>query len=85
MNFVMKSLSYSLRLNRDTDISDKRDHYEGQKFLSPQAGSNCRPLVYKTSALTTELWRLLFNIPLLKIPFFFIFINIKLRLLFKNR
>ena len=25
---------------------------------SPQWGSNSRPLVYKTSALTTELWRL---------------------------
>ena len=25
--------------------------------LSPQRGSNSRPLVYKTSALTTELWR----------------------------
>ena len=24
---------------------------------SPQGGSNSRPLVYKTSALTTELWR----------------------------
>ena len=28
------------------------------KLGSPQWGSNSRPLVYKTSALTTELWRL---------------------------
>ena len=28
-----------------------------RKTFSPQWGSNSRPLVYKTSALTTELWR----------------------------
>ncbi len=28
---------------------------------SPQWGSNSRPLVYKTSALTTELWRLTYG------------------------
>ena len=27
------------------------------KTYSPQGGSNSRPLVYKTSALSTELWR----------------------------
>jgi len=32
---------------------------KGFLTLSPQGGSNSRPLVYKTSALSTELWRLL--------------------------
>ena len=38
---------------------------------SPQGGSNSRPLVYKTSALTTELWRLqLFFYHLWSLTFF---------------
>ena len=34
-----------------------------KKCTSPQRGLNSRPLVYKTSALATELWRLKYTAP----------------------
>ena len=45
------------------DVFREMHHWHSvkEKYLcchSPQWGSNSRPLVYKTSALTTELWRL---------------------------
>ena len=39
-------------------ILEKKQSLKRKIIGSPQGGSNSRPLVYKTSALTTELWRL---------------------------
>ena len=39
-------------------LEKKETAMKNKNVHSPQGGSNSRPLVYKTSALTTELWRL---------------------------
>ena len=40
-----------MKIKKKTEEYTKNEH-------SPQPGLNWRPLVYKTSALATELWRL---------------------------
>lgn len=55
ISYKVENFWYKLtRLVTVTSDTKKRKIYWP---CSPQWGSNSRPLVYKTSALTTELWR----------------------------